>query len=111
MKVLGMLLAAVPFAFASIRLFTTGNDMRYLWMAVVSTLCAAAVLLGPGSPAAPSPARTGVATIAATGCAAAAAIMLGATAGSAIAIVAVAFGLCSALGTALVVRSRTRQTR
>jgi hypothetical protein len=35
--------------------------------------------------------------------------MLGATAGSGIAIVAVAFGLCSALGTAFLVRSRIRQ--
>jgi hypothetical protein len=110
-KVLGVLLAAVPFAFASIRLLTTGSDMRYLWMAIVSAFCAAAVLVRTSSLTVPGPARTGVATIAATACTAAAAIMLGATAGPGIVIVAVAFGLCSALGTALLVRSRIQQAK
>ena len=104
-RAIGMLLASVPFAFAGIRLLATGNDMRYLWMAVVSTLCAAAVLVRPGSPAVPGRVRTAITTIAAAACAAATAIGLGATAGSGIAIVAGAFGLCSALGTGLVVRS------
>lgn len=108
MKVLGILVAAVPFAFASMRLLATGDDMRYLWMAIASALCAAAVLVRPGAPAALSLLRTGVATIAAATCAAVVAIVLGATAGSGIALVAVAFGLCSALGTATVVRSRVR---
>lgn len=105
-KVLGMLVAAVPFAFAMIRLFSTGDDTRYLWMAVVSTLCAAGVLVRPGSPVVPSRARIGVATIAAGACAAAAGIVLGAREASAIAIVAGAFGLCSAFGTGLVISSR-----
>lgn len=110
MKVLGALLAAVPFAFATIRLRATGHDMRYLWMAVASTLCAAGVFLSSRSATIPSRARTGVAVIAAAACAAAAAILLGATAGSGIAIVAAAFGLCSALGIGLVVRSRLQRT-
>ena len=105
-----MLLAAVPFAFASIRLLSTGNDARYLWMAVVSALCAAAVLVRPSSPAVPTRLRTGVAAIAAAACAAAAALLLGATAGPGIAVVAVAFGLCSASGIGLVVRSRAPRT-
>lgn len=109
MRGLGTLLAAVPFAFATIRLLATGHDTRYLWMAVVSTLCAAGVLLRPGSATIPSGVRIGMATIAAAACAAAAAILLGATARSGIAIVAVAFGLCSALGTGLVVRSRPQR--
>jgi hypothetical protein len=109
-KALGVLLAVVPFAFASMRLFATGVDLRYLWMAFVSTLCAAGVLLRSSSPTVPSRARTGLATIAAATCAAAAAIMLGATAGPGIAIVALAFGLCSALGTGLVLRARSRPT-
>ena len=108
MSVLGMLVAAVPFAFALTRLLSTGDDMRYIWMAIASTLCAAAVLIRRGSPAIPSRARAGAATIAAAACAATVAIVLGATAGSGIAIVAVAFGSCSALGTWLVVRSRAR---
>ena len=106
MTLLGLLLAAVPFAFAGIRLLATGDDLRYLWMAIASTLCAAVVLVRPGPPAAGSRARTGVATIAAAGCAATVAIALGATAGSGIALVAVAFGLCSALGVRIIVRSR-----
>ena len=110
MRVLGVLLAAVPFAFGLIRRFSTGDDMRYLWMAMASALCAAAVLVRPGSAAGPGRVRAGVATIVAAACAATVAIVLGATAGSGIAIVAVAFGLCSASGTWLVVRSRGRSS-
>ena len=110
LRALGMLLVAVPFAFALIRLLATGDDMRYLWMATASTLCAAAVLVRPGSPAVPSRMHTGVATIAAAACAATVGIVLGATAVSGIAIVAFAFGFCSALGTWLVVRSRVRRS-
>ena len=110
LRALGMLLAAVPFAFAFIRLLATGDDMRYLWMATASTLCAAAVLVRPGSSAIPSRIHTAVATIAAAACAAAVGIVLGATAVSGIAIVAFAFGFCSASGTRLVVRSRLRKS-
>ena len=109
MRLLGVLLGAVPFAFALIRLLATGADMRYVWMAIASTLCAAAVLVRPGSPAVPSRVHTGVATIAAAACAATVAVALGATARSGIAIVALAFGFSSALGTWLVVRSRVRR--
>ena len=91
-RALGILFAAVPFAFAGIRLFTTGDDTRYLWMAVVSTLCAAAVLVRPGSTAMPSRWRTAIGSITAAAGAAAVAIVLGATASSGIAIVAGAFG-------------------
>ena len=103
-------MAAVPFAFAGIRLLATGDDARYLWMAVVSTLCAAAVLGRPASPSVPSHLRIGVAVITAAAGAATAAIVLGATAGSGIAIVAGAFGICSALGTGLLLRSRAPTT-
>ena len=110
LRALGILLSAVPFAFAFIRLLATGDDMRYLWMATASTLCAAAVLLRPGSPAIPRRIHTGVAIIAAAACAATVGIVLGATAVSGIAIVAFAFGLCSTSGTWLVVRSRVRRS-
>jgi hypothetical protein len=105
-KLLGLMVAAVPFAFAARRLFATGNDLRYTWMALAATFCAAAVLAWPGTRSAWSAARVGVAASAAAACAAAAAILLGATASSGIAIVAIAFGICSALGTGLVVRRR-----
>ena len=105
-----MLLAAVPFGFALIRLLATGDDVRYLWMAIASTVGAAAVLVRPSSPVVPSRIRTGVATIAAAACAATIAIVLGATAVSGIALVAVAFGFLSAVGTWLVVRARVRRS-
>ena len=105
-----MLPAAVPFAFALMRLLATGDDMRYLWMATASTLCAAAALVRPGSPGVLSRVRTGVAGIAAAACAATVAIVLGATAISGVAIVAVAFGFCSASGKWLVVRARVRRS-
>lgn len=108
MRILGAMLAAVPLAFAGIRLLTTGTDWRYLWMALGSTVCAAAVLVRPSSAAGPNPLRTGVATITAAAGAAAVAIAGGATAGPGIAIVAVAFGSCSALGTALILRPGAR---
>ena len=101
-----MLLAAVPFAFGGIRFLTTGHDLRYVWMAVASALCAGAVLVRPGSPAVARRARMVVAAVASASGATVTAILLGATAAAGIAIVAVAFGLCSASGMGLVVRSR-----
>ena len=106
MRVLGLLLIAVPFAFGLTRYIATGSDLRYVWMAIVSTLGAAAALVRPGAGASPSGARAGIATVAAAAGAAAMAILLGATAGPGIAIVAVAFGGCSAWGTWLITRAR-----
>ena len=104
MRWLGVPLAAVPFAFALIRLLTTGDDMRYLWMAIASTLCAAGVMVRPGSTAVLRGVHAGVATIAAAAGAALVGVALGARAGPGIAMVSVSFGFCSALGTWLLVR-------
>lgn len=41
-RALSFVLAAVPFAFALIRAIKTGDDFRYLWMAVASFAAAAA---------------------------------------------------------------------
>ena len=96
MKLLGLLVAAVPFAFAGIRWFTTGTDTRYLWMALASTLCAALIVRFARIRRS---VRAAVAVAAASAGAAAIAIaFLGATAGLGIAIVAGSFGLCSGLG-------------
>lgn len=97
-------MAAVPFAFALIRLLETGEDVRYLWMATASTVCAAAFLVRSGSRVGLTRLRTGVAMIAATACAATVGIVHGATAVVGIAIVSVAFGFASAVGTWLIVR-------
>ena len=110
-KVLGIVLIAVPFLFAGIRLRATGDDMRYLWMAVAATLCAAGVLFRSNPPTAPSGARTAVTAIAGAVCAATVAMLLGATAASGVAIVALTFGLCSTLGITLVVRSVRKEPR
>ena len=110
MKAVGMLIAAVPFAFAGIRLATTGNDFRYLWMAAASTFCAVAILARPSAPAVANGWRIGLAAISAALGAAGIAIALGARAGPGIAIVAGSFGLCSAVGTGLAVRARTAKS-
>ena len=108
MRVIGVLLVAVPFAFAAMRLRATADDMRYVWMAIASTACTAAILLRPGSPAVAGRVRTVVAAIAAAAAAASVAFALGARAVSGIATVTVAFGCCSAVGTWLFVRSSVR---
>jgi heme exporter protein D len=110
MKVLGILIAAVPFAFAAIRLFATGNDMRYLWIAVVSTLCAIGLLVVLNRLTRPGILRLGVGTIAVAAFVAATGIILGARAVSGIALVAISFSLCSTLGIAVVLRSRAKDS-
>jgi len=99
-----VLLAVVPVAFASVRAFNTGNDFRYLWLAAASLLGSLAVMV----PAyrAPGPARVSawrVICAIATGaaCAAATAVVLGATPGPGLAIVAVSFGFCTGTGMGL----------
>jgi hypothetical protein len=108
-RLLGTLLAAVPFAFASLRLLATGHDTRYLWVAGASTLCATVIVVRSRASAALTPARMAAATIACAACAAVAAAAAGATAAAGIAIIAAAFGLCSAVGIGLVARSRVRK--
>lgn len=97
--VASVLLAAVPFAFALIRLVQTGDDFRYLWMAIVTFIGAAAVSMagrarirGLGA----LTALTTAALIAATLLGVATAVLLGTTFGPAAVIVALGFGLCAA---------------
>lgn len=111
MRMLGAVLVAIPFAFAGMRWLTSGSDTRYVWMAAASALCAAAVLVRPRSPAVPNRGSIGIAVIAAAVCAAAVGVGLGARAITGIAIVAVAFGVCSAVGAGLVVRSTKQEAR
>lgn len=45
-QLLGVLFAAVPFAFAAIRAIrTTGDDVRYVWVALASLLGASVVMV------------------------------------------------------------------
>jgi hypothetical protein len=109
LSIASILLAAVPFAFALIRLFQTGDDFRYLWMAIVSFLGAAGVMTlgaartrGLGA----LTALSGAALIVATLLGVTTAVLLGTTFGPGAAIVALGFGLCSAVGQALNAVSR-----
>lgn len=92
------LLAAVPVIFGVIRAVSTGDDFRYLWLAAAALFGTAAVMaLGRGAsgPVRVSLVRALGAVAAGVACAAATALLLGATAGPGVAIVSLGFGLCS----------------
>ena len=96
-----VLLATVPVAFGVIRAVSTGSDLRYIWLAGAAIIGSmAAGLIGGVSP---GPARVSlwraVAAVAAGAiCAGVTAILMGANAGPGLAIVAIAFGLCTGAG-------------
>ena len=108
-----VVLAAVPVTFGLIRAVSTGDDVRYLWLAGAAILGSMVVMplgLGASDPAQVSLRRALAAVAAGTLCAGATALILGATAGPGVAIVALAFGLCtgtSALFATLARRPRT----
>ncbi len=107
-------LAAVPVAFGLIRAVSTGDDVRYLWLAGAAILGSMVVMpLGRGAsgPSQVSLGRALGAVAAGSLCAAATAVLMGARAGPGVAIVALAFGLCtgtSALFAALARQPKTR---
>lgn len=104
--------AAVPVTFGLIRAVRTGDDVRYLWLAGAAILGSMAVMpLGRAS-AGPAPVflRRALGAVAAGAlCAAATAVLMGATAGPGVAIVALAFGLCT--GTSALFATLARQPR
>ncbi|HEY7055518.1 MAG TPA: hypothetical protein VH458_03295 [Vicinamibacterales bacterium] len=92
------LLALIPVLFGLIRAINTGWDVRYLWLAGASLLGSwiAARPLGRGSAGRPHVLlRTAMAVILGALCAAVTAVVLGASAGPGVAIVAISFGLCT----------------
>ena len=99
----------MPVSFALIRALSTGDDLRYLWMAGAAFLGAITVMaLGRGTSA---PARVSVgralgAVAAGAACAAATALFQGATAWSGVAIVSIAFGFCSGVSSVLATLAR-----
>ena len=107
-----VLLAAVPVTFGLIRAVSTGDDVRYLWLAgaaIVGSMVA--MRRGPGAsgPAHVSLRRAVGAVAAGSACAAATSVLLGARAGPGVAIVAIAFGLCT--GTSAVFATLAQQPR
>ena len=110
--VLGVLVAAVPGVFGFVRAISTGDDVRYLWVAAAAILGSLAVMFpeyrAPVSTRV-SAARVVGAIAGGAGCAAATAIVLGATAGLGVAIVAIGFGICT--GTGMVLGTVARRHR
>ncbi|MBK5295538.1 MAG: hypothetical protein JJE40_00185 [Vicinamibacteria bacterium] len=108
-----VLLAAVPVTFGLIRAVRTGDDVRYLWLAAAAILGSMTVMaLGRGG-SGPSRAWLGRAlgaVAAGAACAAATAVLMGATAGPGVAIVTIAFGLCTGTSVALATLARQRRT-
>jgi MFS family permease len=107
---LSILFAATPFAFALIRAFSTGYDLRFLWMALASFVGAAAVVAaGKASDRRPkSVLASALILITATLLAGLAAFLLGAKSVVAAGLVAFAFGFCWAVSHALYKLSRPR---
>jgi len=108
-----VLLGAVPAIFGLIRASTTGDDVRYLWLAAAAMLGSLAVMVlgyGASGPSRVSPTLAVGAITAGAGCAAATAIFLGAKAGPGVAIVALAFGLCTGTSAVLGTIARRRRT-
>ena len=104
MRIFGSLVAALPLAFGVIRAVTTGTDLRYLLVAIVSTLSAALMLTVARRVSRPSPGivvRIAFAVFAAAGAAGVCAFALGAGSAPAVLVVALAFALCSGVGLTL----------
>ena len=106
---LSILFAAVPFAFALLRAFRTGSDLRFLWMAFASFL-GAAVVAAVRKTRSRKPkgvlALSALVLIIATLLAGLVASLLGAKSIAGVGIVALAFGLCWAASYALNALSR-----
>lgn len=100
---LGILLLLIPFAFAVLRLQATGNDYRYLVVAVASSIGA---LLMLGRSRVTSVARLLVAVAVAALCAAIAAALVGSRNATSVAVVSLGFAMCSATGVFVYTRSR-----
>jgi len=108
-----VILAAVPAIFGLIRAITTGDDVRYLWLAASAMLGSLAVMVlgyGASGPARVSPGRAFGAIAAGAACAGATGVFLGATSGPGVAIVALAFGLCTGTSAILGTIATRRRT-
>jgi uncharacterized membrane protein YccC len=106
-------LAAVPVTFGLIRAVSTGDDVRYLWLAgaaILGSMVASSLGRGSSGPAQVSLRRALGAVAAGTLCAAATAVLMGATAGPGVAIVAFGFGLCTGTSALFATLARQPQT-
>ena len=106
MKILGLVLAVLPLAFGALRAATTGADWRYVWVAVASTVVAAAVMAIRRRAGAPTTGRVLAALLGAAMAASATGFAQGATSVPAVLFVALGFAICEAVGLALMLRAR-----
>ena len=96
---LAILAAATPFAFALVRAVRTGNDLRYLWVALGS-LGGAAVTTAVARRLSPALVATSV-FVTSTLFAVLTALLLGTKLGPGILVVASGFGVCFAVASGL----------
>jgi len=109
-----VLLAAVPVMFGVIRAVSTGSDVRYLWLAgaaILGSMLTMRLTRGSADPGRVSLPRALAATAAGALCATATAVSLGATVGAGVAIVALAFGLCTGASAIFATLARQHPTR
>ena len=110
-RALSMVFAAVPFAFALIRAFQTGDDLRYLWVAIAG-LCGAVATVWVAGPDGTSPKAavvlSAVVFAVATLLGVLTAVLLGTRLGPAVVIVGAGFGFCFAVGAAMYMRASRR---
>jgi len=109
-----MMFAAVPVAFGAIRAITTGDDVRYLWMAGAAMIGSLAVVPWTSVVAPPAAVRLvrGMLAIACgTACAAVTAVVQGARSVPSVAIVALSFGLCTGASAACMMLARESRQR
>ena len=100
----------LPFAFGLIRAVTTGQDVRYLWVAAAGFLGAALVTVPARSREGsirPHIGAAALAFVAATVLAVCAAIVLGTRLGPGLLVVGASFGLCFAAASLLHLQSRS----
>ena len=108
MRVLAIVWIAIPFVFGGVRWASTGTDWRFVCAAFVALMGATLVLRRAPSTSSPSLFMVAVAVAVSSASAALCAVLVGATAGGAIATVAIGFGICCVGGVTLWMRSRGR---
>ena len=106
-KAASLVFAALPFAFGAIRAVKTGEDVRYLWVALASGIGAFAVAQVTATrPSVRAPAAAVLAFAVSGAAGIAAAMLLGTKLGAGILVVAASFAACFAAACLLSVLKR-----
>ena len=100
LRALALAFAALPFGFGIVRAVRTGEDVRYVWVALASA-CGAALILIPVRNSGGAVAVAAAAGACATVAAVAAAMIQGTVFGTGLCVVALSFGACFAVAAGL----------